>query len=48
MILDKIQYDLQNKNFYEKSRVKVVKFSNFKIPSDNLIAPSSPISLIKF
>ena len=32
-----------NENFYFKLRLRVVKFSNFEIPSPNFPAPSEPI-----
>ncbi len=32
-----------NENFYEKFRLKVVKFSNFETPSPNFPAPLAPI-----
>jgi hypothetical protein len=34
------------KNFYQKFKFKVVKFSNFETPSPNFPAPSTPILLL--
>jgi hypothetical protein len=40
----------KNENFYDKFRFRVVKFSNFEIPTDNYVTPLAqiPVPLINF